>query len=88
MVSRFPRLSSALQALDEKLREDTVSLTFDLFGQIVTIIRHFAFPPTKQYTNKKITMKLYEIKDRHKRSNTPSLKIHIVSNSTCRIFLS
>lgn len=45
IVSRLPRLSTALLALAEKLRDDNVSDKFEAFGQILTIITVFAFPP-------------------------------------------
>lgn len=53
MVSRFPRPRTAFRALEEKLRDDSVSDKFAEFGTTLTIIRVFEFPPTEVFFNKK-----------------------------------
>lgn len=45
IVSLLPRLSVEFRALAAKLRDDTISAKFDLFGFTLTIIRDFELPP-------------------------------------------
>lgn len=49
IVSRFPRLRTALRALAEKLRDDSVSDKFAAFGHTLTIIKVFELSPKEKY---------------------------------------
>jgi len=46
IVSLFPRLKTALRALEEKLRDDKVSVKLETSGHILTIIKVLELPPT------------------------------------------
>ena len=45
IVSLFPRLKTALRALEAKLRDDKVSDKFETSGHILTIIKVLELPP-------------------------------------------